>query len=242
MTPNLSFVPRKSPNYNDRKDGARPSMIILHYTGMETAQAALKKLTDKDSDVSAHYTVDEDGTLYHHVDEDKRAWHAGASFWRGITDINSHSIGIEIVNPGHEWGYRPFTGHQMRALDMLCHDIMVRHDIPADYILAHSDIAPSRKQDPGELFPWEELARHGVGVWPAPSDEDVIKSSGMDIMVALHDFGYDPTAPSRDVITAFQRRYVPESFTNGHAGEADSATRARLYALLAGHLLEPAKR
>jgi N-acetylmuramoyl-L-alanine amidase len=238
---NADVISLPSENYDDRK-GRVPAFIILHYTGMETARTALERLVDPQSKVSAHYTVDEDGTVYNHVPEEKRAWHAGVSFWRGEKDINACSIGIEIVNPGHEWGYRPFTGHQMRAVETLCKDIMVRHDIAPENILAHSDIAPSRKEDPGELFPWEELARHGVGIWPASSDEDVIKGAGMDVLRALQDFGYDPSTEARPAITAFQRHYVPEAFINGHAGEVDSLTRTRLYALLAGHLLEPSKR
>lgn len=228
-----------SPNFNDRK-GAGPSIIIIHYTGMETAQQALDRLTDPHSEVSAHYTIDEDGKIYQHVDESMRAWHAGHSFWNGETDINAHSIGIEIVNPGHEWGYRPFTGHQMKALTDLCKDIMARHSIDPENVLAHSDVAPMRKQDPGEYFPWHECANHGIGVWPHPSDEDVVKSASLNIERALHDFGYDPRVKLRDKITAFQRHFVPEAFANGHAGEADSLTRTRLYALLAGHFLEPA--
>lgn len=234
----FSIIQKPSPSFDDRK-GNVPTYIILHYTGMETNIQALERLTNADSKVSAHYTVDEDGNIYQHVDEAMRAWHAGFSFWRGTDDLNSHSIGIEIVNPGHEWGYRPFTGHQMKSLNTLCKDIMARHDIDPENILAHSDIAPSRKQDPGELFPWEEMALHGVGVWPVESDEDVVKAASMNIERALHDLGYDPRVKLRDNITAFQRHFVPQAFINGHAGEADTVTSARLFALLAGHLLEP---
>jgi len=228
----------KSPNFDERGD-VKPSLIILHYTGMETMMGAVQKLIDPDSKVSAHYTVDEDGTVYRHVDESKRAWHAGHSFWRGETDINKHSIGIEIVNPGHEWGYRPFTGHQMKSVTDLCRDIMNRHGIEDENVLGHSDVAPSRKQDPGEYFPWKDLALQGIGVWPDPSDEDAVKAAGLNIERALHDFGYDSRVKLRDKITAFQRHFVHEAFANGQAGEADQLTRVRLYALLAGHLLEP---
>ncbi|PZQ47473.1 MAG: N-acetylmuramoyl-L-alanine amidase [Micavibrio aeruginosavorus] len=206
---------------------------------MQTALEAVKRLSDPESKVSAHYTIDEDGSVYVHVDEELRAWHAGHSFWQGEMDINAHSIGIEIVNPGHEWGYRPFTGAQMKSLVPLCKEIIGRYNIEPDAILAHSDVAPARKQDPGEYFPWHELAKHGVGAWPVPSDEDAVKSKGMDIGRALQDFGYDPRVKSRDLLTAFQRHYVPEAFANGHAGEVDTLTRTRLYALLAGHWLEP---
>lgn len=234
----LNIIQKSSPNFDERK-GAKPELIVLHYTGMETALQAIKRLRDKNSKVSAHYTVDEDGAVYQHVDENFRAWHAGASFWQGVEDINSHSIGIEIVNPGHEWGYRPFTGHQMKSVDALCRDIMKRHNILPENALAHSDVAPARKQDPGELFPWEEMARHGIGIWPQTSDEDMVKAGVINIERALHDFGYDPRVPLREALTAFQRHFVPEAFVNGHAGEEDSLTRMRLYALLAGHLLEP---
>lgn len=227
-----------SPNFNDRK-GKKIEFLILHYTGMQTARDALKRLTDPESEVSAHYTIDEDGIIYAHVDESMRAWHAGASFWRDETDMNAVSIGIEIVNPGHEWGYRPFTGHQMKSLTGLAKDITARHHIEPEGVLGHSDIAPSRKEDPGEYFPWHELAKHGVGVWPAVSDEDVVKAAGIDIERALHDYGYDPRLKLRAKITAFQRHFVPEAFANGHVGEEDSLTRARLYALLAGHVIEP---
>lgn len=234
----LNIIQKPSPNFDER-NAAKIELVILHYTGMENAGDALKRLRDPDSKVSAHYTVDEDGAVYQHVDENVRAWHAGASFWQGVEDINSHSIGIEIVNPGHEWGYRPFTGHQMKSVDGLCRDIMKRHNILPENVLAHSDVAPARKQDPGELFPWEEMARHGIGIWPQTSDEDMVKAGVINIERALHDFGYDPRVSLRDAITAFQRHFVPEAFVNGHAGEEDSLTRMRLYALLAGHLLEP---
>lgn len=226
-----------SPNHDDRK-GAKPNLIILHYTGMETAQQALKRLTDPDSKVSAHYTIDEDGSVYMHVDEERRAWHAGFSYWQEQTDINAHSIGIEIVNPGHEWGYRPFTGAQMKTLIPLAREIMQRWDIEPESILGHSDVAPARKQDPGEYFPWHELATHGIGVWPSPSDEDMVKAAAINIERALHHYGYDPRVKLRDKLTAFQRHFVPEAFAQGQAGEADNLTRVRLYALLAGHFLE----
>lgn len=225
-----------SPNHDDRK-GADIRFLILHYTGMETAIGAVERLSDPASKVSAHYTVDEDGSIYRHVDEDMRAWHAGASYWQDDTDINASSIGIEIVNPGHEWGYRPFTGAQMKALYPLCLEIMHRHDIDPEDVLAHSDVAPARKEDPGEFFPWKELASKGVGVWPVPSDEDMVRAAGLNVERALHDFGYDPRVKLRDKLTAFQRHFVPEAFVNGHAGEADSLTKSRLYALLAGHFL-----
>lgn len=228
---------RPSPNFDDR-GGTKPSLIILHYTGMETAAQALDRLTDPASKVSAHYTIDEDGSVYIHVDETMRAWHAGFSSWHDETDINKHSIGIEIVNPGHEWGYRPFTGAQMKSLVPLCREIMQRYDIAPENVLGHSDVAPARKQDPGEYFPWHDLASHGIGVWPDVSDEDAVRAGGMNIERALHDYGYDARVKLRDKLTAFQRHFVPEAFASGHVGEADTLTKSRLYALLAGHFLE----
>ena len=146
-----------SPNHDDR-GGAAIDMLVLHYTGMKTAEAALERLCDPAAKVSAHYTIDEDGTVYAHVPEARRAWHAGVSFWAGATDINSRSIGIELVNPGHEFGYRDFPDAQIAALITLCHGILLRHPIPSARVLGHSDVAPARKEDPGELFPWERLA------------------------------------------------------------------------------------
>lgn len=158
----------RSPNFEERKNGVKPSMIIVHYTGMKTAQEALERLCSPESKVSAHYVVDEDGSIYQLVLEDKRAWHAGVSNWQGETDINSHSIGIELVNPGHEFGYRPFPDAQIEALIALCHDIRERHEI--EWVLGHEDVAPDRKQDPGELFPWSRLEQAGIGKLPHQSN------------------------------------------------------------------------
>lgn len=147
----------KSPNYGARRGGQAPSMILIHYTGMKTGKAALERLCDPAAEVSAHYVIEENGDLYHLVDDEHRAWHAGVSEWEGETDINSASIGIELVNPGHEWGYRPFPEVQIAALIALCRDLVATYDIPIERILGHSDVAPGRKQDPGELFPWDRL-------------------------------------------------------------------------------------
>ncbi|HLJ64751.1 MAG TPA: N-acetylmuramoyl-L-alanine amidase, partial [Stellaceae bacterium] len=140
---------RPSPNHNDRPGTGEVDMLILHYTGMKSADAALERLCSIEARVSAHYLIEEDGATWRLVEEHARAWHAGVSFWGGRTDINDASIGIELVNPGHEWGYRPFPAAQMTALVALCHGILERHPIPPHHILAHSDIAPQRKADPG---------------------------------------------------------------------------------------------
>jgi N-acetylmuramoyl-L-alanine amidase len=196
-------------------------MLVLHYTGMVSAEAALSRLCDPASKVSAHYTVGENGTVYAHVPEDRRAWHAGVSFWANIHDVNSHSIGIELVNPGHEFGYRPFPFAQIAALKSLCARILARHAIPEWNVVGHSDIAPARKDDPGELFPWDELAQAGIGLWPAPVEQSIDAQ-------ALMTFGYDPQALIGPTITAFQRHFRPESLT----GKWDEDCGRRLAALL----------
>ncbi|MAZ76119.1 MAG: N-acetylmuramoyl-L-alanine amidase [Micavibrio sp.] len=227
----MKIIDKPSPNYNDRGD-VKPSILLMHYTGMKTAQEALDRLTDEASEVSAHYTVDVDGTIYKHVDEDKRAWHAGAGAWRNLTNINSHSIGIEIVNKGHEFGYEAFPDVQIKAIKGLALEIMERHDILPENVLAHSDVAPDRKEDPGELFPWKELATHGIGVWPEVSVEDTVKATGIDVFQALKDFGYHADDQQK-ALFAFQRHFEPEVFVGGHAGEVTSRTKSRLYTLLA---------
>jgi len=156
-----------SPNF-DSRDGCSISMLVLHYTGMRTPQEAINRLIDPASKVSAHYIVDEDGTVLNLVKEEHRAWHAGVSGWRGETRVNHHSIGIEIVNPGHEFGYRPFPDMQMESVISLCKEILGRHAIEPRNVIGHSDVAPTRKEDPGELFDWEELAKNGVGLMPQP--------------------------------------------------------------------------
>ena len=165
----MNMIEAPSPNFDGRT--APPSMIVLHYTGMQSGQAALDRLCDAAARVSAHYLVEEDGRVFRLVAEERRAWHAGASFWRGRRNVNGDSIGIEIVNPGHEWGYRPFPAVQVEAVIALLADIRTRWTIEDRDIVGHSDIAPNRKEDPGELFPWAALAEAGHGLWrrhPSP--------------------------------------------------------------------------
>jgi len=226
------MIQKLSPNFDERKYDV--SMIILHYTGMQNAEAALARLTEEESKVSSHYTIDEDGTVYQHVDEAKRAWHAGVSYWQNVKDVNSASVGIEIVNPGHEFGYRAFPKAQIEAVTALCQGIQSRYEI--EHVLAHSDVAPDRKQDPGELFPWAMLAMEGVGVWPNVSVEDKVKAQSINIYQALSDNGYDATK-AKNALIAFQRHYVPEVFERNTVGEECSLTRGRLYALLARHVM-----
>lgn len=231
----MNIIQKPSPNFDDRGD-IRPSLLMLHYTGMESADAALERLTDPEAKVSSHYTVDEGGKIYQHVDEEKRAWHAGVGAWSNLTNINSHSIGVEIVNKGHEFGYELFPEEQLASVKALCFDIMKRNKIEAENVMAHSDTAPDRKQDPGEFFPWEDFAREGIGVWPSLSVEDTVKACAIDVFQALHDFGYRAEKPE-NALVAFQRRFVPEVFEQGEVGAVTSLTKGRLYALLAGHLI-----
>lgn len=206
--PTLSDVP--SPNHDARPDGATPDMLVLHYTGMPTGAVALDRLRDPNARVSAHYLVEEDGRILRLVPEDRRAWHAGVSSWRGRGDVNGRSIGVEIVNPGHEFGYRPFPDAQMAAVVALCRDIVDRHDIPPGNVVAHADIAPTRKEDPGELFDWPRLADAGVGLWPQ-ADARGPTPSNAEAMAALGAIGYD-LGDARAAVVAFQRRYRPARF------------------------------
>jgi N-acetylmuramoyl-L-alanine amidase len=224
-----------SPNYGDRGEPPhmRPiNMLVLHYTGMQSAVAALDRLCDPAARVSAHYLVDEDGTLWRLVAEAQRAFHAGVSCWQGDSNLNFVSIGIEIVNPGHEWGYRPFPEPQMAALEALCRDILARHPIPPDRIVGHSDIAPDRKADPGELFDWPRLARAGIGLWPIPA-AGLVRRRGRGVGVVQHAaaladlarIGYCVSAATEQVaLAAFQRRFRPERWD----GLLDGETCARL--------------
>ncbi len=228
MTPRI--WDRASPNHGARRAGAAIDMLVLHYTGMDNATVALERLCDPASEVSAHYMVAEDGACWRLVDEGRRAWHAGASLWAGESDINSRSIGIEIVNPGHGPDYRPFPDQQMMAVEILCRDILVRHPIPAHRVLAHSDVAPGRKRDPGELFDWRRLAAAGIGLWPTvdigvPPD-DVTADEALEFARLMRSFGYADASP--EAIIAFQRHFRPSDLS----GLADGETRARLRALV----------
>jgi N-acetylmuramoyl-L-alanine amidase len=232
-----------SPNFDDRKNG-RPDLILLHYTGMKTGEAALERLTAPASKVSSHYVVFEDGRIVQCVPEDLRAWHAGESSWAGETDINSRSIGIEIVNPGHEFGYRDFPLRQIAAVISLCKSIITRRGpISADRILAHSDVAPARKQDPGEKFPWGLLSESGIGHWvraapielegtglkPGDRGDNVIR---LQRALRAYGYGFAETGvyddATRDVVTAFQRHFRQARVD----GVADASTLLTLRALI----------
>lgn len=216
----------RSPNFNDR-EGSAVDMLVLHYTGMRSAEEALHRMCDPDAEVSAHYMIDEDGTVHALVDEGKRAWHAGVASWRGADNINSRSIGIELVNPGHEFGYRDFPDAQIGVLIDVCRGILERHHIPANNIVGHSDVAPTRKQDPGELFPWQHLYESGIGIWPGDTAD--VKPTPMERAYAmLADIGYAIADPDAAVV-AFQRHFAPSSLHKG----LDEQTRRTLAAVSA---------
>lgn len=230
-----SLVDRPSPNHDPRPAGQRIDILLLHYTDMESAEAALARLCDPEARVSAHYCVDEDGTLYRLVDEVRRAWHAGASSWAGASNINDRSIGIELVNPGHSCGYRPFPEAQIAALTGLAKEVLARHPIPPGRVLGHSDVAPARKKDPGELFDWRALAAAGIGLWPEAAAPLAPLPDTAEIQDRLARVGYGVPRhgrlddETRAVIAAFQRHFRPAAVT----GEADGETLAALDGLLA---------
>lgn len=221
----MTIIDTPSPNFDERL--LPITMIVLHYTGMVDGASAIARLRDPAAKVSAHYVVEEDGTVISMVAEDKRAWHAGRSHWRGVTDINSASVGIEIVNPGHEFGYRPFAPEQIAAVVPLVAAIKDRYAIGRGNVVGHSDIAPRRKRDPGELFPWSKLAKLRLAL-PRPTRnlmDPMWTEAGF--LLALDRFGYDVEDPMA-AIMAFQRRFRPERID----GEVDAECRMILLALL----------
>lgn len=231
-----------SPNFGQRRDGKRPRLVILHYTGMETGEAAQSFLAAPHAEVSAHYLVHEDGRVVQMVAESERAWHAGKSAWKGETDINSVSIGIEIVNPGPLADFPPFAEAAIEAVIALCRDIAGRHAIVPEGFLAHSDVAPGRKEDPGEKFPWRQLHEAGVGHWvePAPISGGRFFAAGdagqpveaLQSMLALYGYGVPIDGvfgPETEIaVAAFQRHFRPARVD----GVADVSTIATLHRLL----------
>ena len=219
-----------SPNFDarpqDQPEGQAVDILLLHYTGMESATAALARMCDESAKVSAHYCIDEDGSLTRLVPEDKRAWHAGVASWTGASDINARAIGIELVNPGHEFGYRPFAEAQMATLEDLARDILARHPIEARNVVGHSDVAPRRKMDPGELFDWPRLAAAGIGLWPDSASAD--EADADEVKAMLADFGYE-TGDLGMTVMAFQRHFRPGRVD----GTMDGDTAGRLRGLLA---------
>jgi N-acetylmuramoyl-L-alanine amidase len=226
-----------SPNFNARADDKKPALLILHYTDTVTAFEALQILQSVERKVSSHYLVEENGNILRLVPEEMRAWHAGKSWWEGEMDINSTSIGIEIQNPGHTNGYRAFPEEQIKAVTELCRDIIARQRILPYHVLAHSDIAPERKTDPGELFPWQRLAGAGVGLWPKvtdaiEADAHDVHGKEEEVRSLLNRYGYDPRAEFKTVVTAFQRHFEPEVFAEDRPGEVTIHTVRRLMALV----------
>lgn len=240
--PAARFVP--SPNHGERAGGLKPDMIILHYTGMPTAAAALDWLCREESQVSSHYFVHEDGRVDQLVAEDRRAWHAGKSIWKGETDINSHSIGIEIANAGHPGGLPDFPSVQIDAIVELCRNCGERWPIAPERVLAHSDIAPIRKVDPGEKFPWERLHAGGVGHWVAPAPigggrffqrgDQGQPVEAVQTMLSLYGYGIEVTGvfceKTEGAVAAFQRHFRPSQVD----GIADISTLDTLHRLLSG--------
>lgn len=231
-----------SPNYSSR--GEHPlSLVVIHYTGMQTAEEAIARLCDPVCKVSSHYVVDEQGGVLTLVDEDKCAWHAGVSSWRGFRNVNEISVGIEVVNPGHEWGYVPFPEVQMKAVCKLTKGIVSRYNILPRNVVGHSDVAPQRKSDPGELFDWAWLASQGVGIWPFEERTDTVKpivkegDEGHEVLwvqTSLASYGYQVPLTgifdilTKNVVIAFQRHFRTHDIT----GVWDSECAARLEKLL----------
>jgi N-acetylmuramoyl-L-alanine amidase len=231
-----------SANFGERSKGRLPDMIVLHYTGMPDVEGAITQLCTAGTEVSAHYVVLEDGRIVQCVPEANRAWHAGVASWAGEEDINSCSIGVEIVNRGHDWGYPDFPPRQIAAVIALCRGIILRREVPSHRVLGHSDVAPSRKKDPGEKFPWHSLANSGVGHWvqPAPIMRgEALKLGAISeevghLQQALAKYGYGVPitgkydGPTMEVVAAFQRHFRPVRVD----GVADRSTLTTLQSLL----------
>jgi N-acetylmuramoyl-L-alanine amidase len=251
------LIDAPSPNHDARPEGAAIDTLVLHYTGMQSGEVAIARLRDPEAKVSSHYVVEEDGRVFCLVPEERRAWHAGLSWWRGRPMLNDRSVGIEIVNPGHEWGYRDFPPAQIAAVITLCQGILSRHGIAARNVVAHSDIAPERKQDPGERFPWAALAEAGIGLWPGPAPEEArmlpplsIGDEGAGVRslrATLRRLGFrvaEDGAFDRGLaitVTAFQRHWAQHRID----GVADGETRwraGRVLGLAEGRVRHPQAR
>ena len=226
MSDELVHREEPSPNWDARDE--RISMVVLHYTDMPSCESAVTRLCDPAAKVSAHYVITEEGEVIRLVDEANRAWHAGRSFWRGKSNVNGCSVGIELANPGHTCGYRPFPDAQIDALVPLLHRIVRDYDIPRANVVGHSDVAPQRKLDPGELFPWERLAEYRLAL-PRPEKLELGDPFDNDgaFYLALERFGYD-VSDGKKAVEAFQRRWRPEKID----GEIDGQIRAMLFQLL----------
>jgi N-acetylmuramoyl-L-alanine amidase len=220
-----------SPNYNERPPGTEIDILVIHYTGMVGLAEALERLCDPISEVSCHYLIDQNGQIFQLISEDKRAWHAGVSSWRDSSNINDHSIGIELENPGHEFGYQKFPESQIDSLIKITKDIIMRHPIPARNIVGHSDIAPVRKKDPGEFFDWNKLALSGIGCWPeTPKSADIATINASNFELALKTYGYDITNLPATIL-AFQRHFIPK-----HCSDQPSLEMFRMLEILINNL------
>lgn len=229
----LRIIDHPSPNFGPRRGRSAPDMVVLHYTGMGAAEAAIDRLSDKSSEVSAHYVVDIDGRVVRMVAEQMRAWHAGAASWGGLADVNSCSIGIEIVNPGHEFGYPPFPEPQMSALEVLLSDIIARHSIAPERVVGHACVAPGRKCDPGEKFDWRRLALQGLSIWLDPAPTELRTAGAARFQSAARHLGYGVPESGEwceqtlAVWRAFQMRFIPAD-TGGAPNSAGIAHLERL--------------
>ncbi|MEM9840263.1 MAG: N-acetylmuramoyl-L-alanine amidase [Pseudomonadota bacterium] len=213
----------RSPNYDDRA-GTPISLIVVHYTGMETGAEALSRLTDAQGKVSSHYFVEEDGVIHRLVDEERRAWHAGVGAWGDVSDVNGASIGIEIVNPGHEWGYRDFPEPQVQSVVDLIRDIQERRNLPTTSVVGHSDIAPHRKDDPGERFPWSRLNAEGLAIGPWSGKVSHTIPTGAEVFELLKKIGYGVDQFGiAACLVAFQRRFCPELLGQSFSPETRAA-------------------
>ncbi len=234
MAEALCLIDTPSPNFGERRGGggvASPDLIVLHYTAMDSAGAAIERLCDPAEDVSAHYLISETGLIHRLVAEDKRAWHAGAGAWGQVTDVNSASIGIELANTG----FAPFPEPQMAALERLLKDVMTRHGIPGERVIGHSDMAPARKSDPGRRFDWRRLARQGLSVWPDAGASGCHDRGSM--REAAHAFGYSSDVGDDDLLRAFRLRFRPWA-----TGKADHADLALMHDLANRFPVDPAPR
>ncbi|MCI5044124.1 MAG: N-acetylmuramoyl-L-alanine amidase [Aquisalinus sp.] len=212
----LTVIDHPSPNFDMRP--GRIDMLVLHYTGMKSGAAALERLCDATAKVSAHYLIEEDGRIFRLVLEENRAWHAGVSHWQGSDGVNDSSVGIEIVHPGHEWGYRPFTERQVSSVLQLVEEICARHNISPLRVVGHSDVAPERKEDPGELFPWALLAQKGLAVMPLKGDDlaEAPVPDYPDCLTMLREIGYKVDGVQHAApVLAFQRRFLTEALGQG---------------------------
>ncbi len=215
----MDIIKRPSPNYDSRPDGQVIDLVVLHYTGMKSGPMALERLCDPAAKVSAHFLVEDDGRVFQLVEEKARAWHAGVSSWHGQAQTNSRSIGIEIVNPGHEWGYVDFPPAQIEAVCALLEDIMKRHHVRAHQVVGHSDVAPGRKEDPGEKFPWDRLAMKGLSIGTFQGGYDAMGEDALsygEALSTLGDIGYDVAQGNHAAaVLAFQRRFCPSALGQG---------------------------